>query len=89
MAKIEIYTSPFCGYCYRAKSLLEDKDVTFIEIDVIQQPSKRLEMIDRADGEHTVPQIFINDKPVGGCDDLFALDDKGKLDALLTPEAPA
>jgi len=86
VAKIEIYTSPFCGFCYRAKSLLEDKDVDFVEIDVMAHPAKRLEMIDRADGSHTVPQIFIDDTPVGGCDDLYALEAKGELDGLLGSE---
>lgn len=89
MTNVEIYTSPFCGFCYRAKSLLDEKDVAFTEINVMMHPSKRGEMIDRADGSHTVPQIFINDKHVGGCDDLFALDAKGELDILLNPEASA
>ena len=87
MAKVEIYTSPFCGYCFRAKSLLKQKGVEFTEIDVMLHPGRRKEMEQRANGGYTVPQIFIDDKHVGGCDDLYALDSKGQLDPLLN--APA
>ena len=83
MAKIEIYTSPFCGFCYRAKGLLEDKGVEFNEIDITFHPSKRTEMLERANGQHTVPQIFVGNTHVGGCDDLYALDSRGELDTLL------
>lgn len=83
MAKVKIYTSPFCGFCYRAKGLLTDKGVEFDEIDITFHPSKRSEMLARANGQHTVPQIFVGDTHVGGCDDLYALDSRGELDGLL------
>lgn len=86
-AKVEIYSSPWCGYCYRAKQLLESKDVAFIEIDVMEETSRRQEMVSRAQGRTTVPQIFINDKWVGGSDDLYALEKAGKLDPLLAEAA--
>ena len=83
MAQVEIYTSPLCGYCHAAKRLLSAKGVSFAEIDVIAQPEKRAEMRQRANGGHTVPQIFIDGQHVGGCDDLYRLDQSGKLDPLL------
>jgi glutaredoxin 3 len=83
MAKVEIYTSPFCGYCHRAKQLLQRKGVAFVEIDVAMDGAKKDEMIARADGGRTVPQIFIDNRHVGGCDDLYALDSQGGLDPLL------
>lgn len=83
MAKVEIYTSPFCGYCHRAKQLLQRKGVTFVEIDVMMNGAKKEEMIARASGGRTVPQIFIDDRHVGGCDDLYALEFRGGLDPLL------
>lgn len=83
MAKVEIYTQPFCGYCYRAKKLLEDKNVSYEEFDVMAEPARRREMIDRAEGRSTTPQIFIDGKPIGGSDDLAALDRAGELDKLL------
>jgi glutaredoxin 3 len=83
MSKVEIYTSPFCGYCARAKSLLERKGVAFVEYDVLSDTSLRPGMEARAGGRTSVPQIFIGDKHVGGCDDLYALDAAGKLDPLL------
>lgn len=83
MAKIEIYTSPTCGYCHAAKRLLGHKGVAFEETDVIRQPEKRAEMMARANGGRTVPQIFINGAHIGGCDDLYALESAGKLDPLL------
>ena len=83
MAKIEIYTSPTCGYCHAAKRLLGNKGLSFEETDVIRDPGKRSEMMARATGGRTVPQIFINGKHIGGCDDLYALDSAGKLDSLL------
>ncbi|WP_095587778.1 glutaredoxin 3 [Actibacterium ureilyticum] len=83
MQTIEIYTTPTCGYCRMAKSLLTNKGVPFTEIDVSRDPAKRQEMMGRAAGRHTVPQIFIGQTHVGGCDDLFALDRAGKLDPLL------
>lgn len=83
MQPIEIYTSPLCGFCHAAKRLLSQKGATFSEIDVLRDPAKKPEMIKRANGSRTVPQIFIGDVHVGGCDDLYALDRAGKLDALL------
>lgn len=84
MPLIEIYTSPLCGFCHAAKRLLKEKGVEFTEIDVWEDPSRKPEMIDRANGGRTVPQIFIGDTHVGGCDDLYALDRAGKLDPMLT-----
>ncbi len=83
MQAVEIYTSPFCGYCHAAKRLLTAKGVAFTEIDVIREPEKRAEMQARAAGRHTVPQIFIGETHVGGCDELHALDHRGELDRLL------
>ena len=83
MAQVEIYSSMFCPFCSRAKHLLSLKGVEFIEIDVDTSPGKRTEMLDRANGQHTVPQIFIDDAHVGGSDDLAALDSAGKLDGML------
>lgn len=81
-APVTIYTTGWCPYCARAKSLLSRKGVSFDEIDVESAPEKRAEMQTRS-GRRTVPQIFIGDRHVGGCDDLHALEDAGKLDALL------
>lgn len=83
MANVEIYTGMMCGYCSAAKRLLKKKGVEFTETDVTWKPSKRAEMMQRANGKHSVPQIFINDEHVGGCDELYALDAAGKLDAKL------
>lgn len=83
MQSIEIYTSPTCGYCHAAKRLLKAKGAAFVEIDLMRHPDRRAEMMARAKGRHTVPQIFIGQTHVGGCDDLYALDRAGKLDALL------
>ena len=83
MKQVEIYTTPICGYCAAAKRLLSQKDVTFVEYDVMTNPAKRAEMEKRANGGRTVPQIFIGGQHVGGCDDLYALDRSGRLDALL------
>jgi glutaredoxin 3 len=80
---VVIYTTLLCPYCHRAKALLRKKGVAFTEIDVGMDPQKRAEMMKRADGRHTVPQIFIGDTHVGGCDDLHELDDRGGLDPLL------
>lgn len=84
MQPVEIYTSPLCGFCHAAKRLLSSKGVSFSEIDIAREPQRRSEMMDRAHGRHTVPQIFIGETHVGGCDDLFALERSGKLDPLLT-----
>ncbi len=83
MAKVEIYTSCFCGFCARAKALLNRKGVKYEEIDVMEHPGKREEMRRRAGGRNTVPQIFIDGVPVGGSDDLQALESAGKLDPML------
>ena len=80
---VEIYTTPTCGYCQMAKRLLMSKDVPFEEIDVSRDPNKRKEMMSKSGGGHTVPQIFIGDIHVGGCDDLYALERAQKLDAFL------
>ncbi len=81
-AKVEIYTTPICGYCHRAKGLLQKKGVAFKEINVMMKPDKRREMEERSRGR-TVPQIFINDKPIGGSDELFELDFDGELNSML------
>jgi glutaredoxin 3 len=83
MVAVEIYTTPYCPYCAWAKELLVKKSVQFKEIDVSGKPGLRAEMTQRANGRTTVPQIFIGATHVGGCDDLYALDDAGKLDSLL------
>ncbi|HET6194503.1 MAG TPA: glutaredoxin 3 [Acetobacteraceae bacterium] len=82
MAKIEIYTTPWCGYCARAKALLDKKGAAYEEMDVIDDDAKRAEMRSRS-RRTTVPQIFINGQHVGGSDELAALESEGKLDALL------
>jgi len=81
--KVEIYTKIYCGYCYRAKRLLESKGVDFVEHDITLGGPQRAEMLERKPDAYTVPQIFIDDKAVGGSDDLARLDREGKLDALL------
>jgi len=80
---IDVYTSPFCPYCSRAKRLLSEKGVAFAEIDLMAEPGRRSEMLERSGGRTSVPQIFIGGTHVGGCDDLYALDRAGKLDPLL------
>ncbi len=82
MPNIEIYTSPLCGYCHAAKRLLSRKGAEFTEIDVFVNADKKAEMIQRANGGRTVPQIFIDGQHIGGCDDLYELDHMGKLDPL-------
>ncbi len=83
MAKIEIYTKAFCPYCYRAKALLDGKGADYEEHDITMGGPKRQEMIQRANGRTTVPQIFIGERHIGGSDDLAALDRAGGLDPLL------
>lgn len=83
MTKVEIYTKAWCGYCARAKALLESKGVSFNEYDITMGGPKRTEMLERARGGTTVPQIFINDQHIGGSDDMAALDRQGRLDPLL------
>lgn len=83
MAKIEIYTKFLCPYCSRAKALLADKGVPFEEYDISTGGPQREEMLQRAGGRVTVPQIFIDGQHIGGCDDLLALERQGRLDPLL------
>ena len=83
MAQIEIYTKFFCSYCSRAKALLASKGVQFDETDITMGGPDRATMIQRANGRTSVPQIFIDGRHIGGCDDLFALDARGALDPLL------
>jgi glutaredoxin 3 len=83
MPKIELYTTPICPYCHAAKELLERKGAAFTEINVMGNAEKRQEMIARSGGRMTVPQIFIGPTHVGGCDDLYDLENDGKLDPLL------
>jgi glutaredoxin 3 len=82
MAQVVIYTTSYCPYCFRAKSLLRSKNVVFEEIDVTENPERRAEM-ERLSRRYTVPQIFIDGKPIGGYDDAQRLDNAGKLDELL------
>jgi glutaredoxin 3 len=84
MPHVEIYTRAFCGYCARALALLRDKGVTFEEHDLTMGGAPRAAMMERTGGAATFPQIFIDGKHVGGCDDLLALDASGKLDELLS-----
>ena len=83
MKTVEIYTSPLCGFCHSAKRLLSQKGVNFVEIDVTRDMARRQEMMQRANGRHTVPQIFVGERHLGGCDELYALERAGKLDPLL------
>jgi len=82
-ARIEIYTGALCGYCVASKRLLKSKGVAFEEIKVSFRPRRRAEMIQRASGRHTVPQVFVDGRHLGGCDELHALDRAGDLDHLL------
>ena len=83
MASIEVYTTPYCPYCDAAKELLRSKGADFVEINVAGNRELRARMAERASGRTTVPQIFIGATHVGGCDDLYALEDAGGLDPLL------
>lgn len=83
MADVEIYTTRICPYCVRAKNLLQKKGVAFREVDVSDDAELRVALVEKAGGQRTVPQIFINGQHIGGSDDLHALDREGKLDALL------
>ncbi len=85
MKLITIYTTKMCPYCFAAKRLLKEKGADYSEIDVSFDRGARNAMTERAGGSHTVPQIFIGDLHVGGCDDLYALDQSGKLDGMITP----
>ena len=83
MAKVEIYTSPFCGYCYAAKRMLKKKGSEFQEYDVTFNSTRKNEMLERSDGKSTVPQIFIDSVSIGGFDDLCTLDAQNELNLLL------
>ena len=83
MPEIEIFTNTFCPFCLQAKRLLTSKGVEWKEIDLYEQPERRGEMLERAGGRHTVPQVFVNGEGLGGYDDIAALDRAGKLDGLL------
>lgn len=89
MAKVEIYTTEYCPYCVRAKALLRSKDVEFTEIDVTDDDELREKMTELAGGRRTVPEIFINDRIIGGYDELRALESQGALDELLAEPEPA
>ena len=84
MANVTIYTRQFCGFCSAAKRLLDNKSVAYVEHDATFKPDLKREMIQRAKGGATFPQIFVGDTHVGGCDELHALERAGKLDALLS-----
>jgi glutaredoxin 3 len=83
MAEVELYTTPFCPYCVRARALLERKGVAYTDIDIIGESARRAEMVRRAGGRTSVPQIFIGGEHIGGSDELLALDRNGALDAKL------
>ena len=84
MSKVKIYTTPICPYCVRAKALLKKKGAAFDEVDVFMDADARQEMEDKSNGARTVPQIFIGEKHVGGCDELYELESDGALDHLLS-----
>ncbi len=83
MPNVEIYSSNTCPYCVRAKQLLDSKGVDYVEYNISNDMEARAKMMERTNGARSVPQIFINDKHYGGCDDLYALDAEGKLDIIL------
>nr|WP_115937971.1 glutaredoxin 3 [Aestuariispira insulae] len=83
MALVEVYARPMCGFCHQAKKLLDSKGIAYTEYDIWAEGQRKAEMVQRANGRTTVPQIFINDNHIGGCDDLMALERTGKLDQLL------
>lgn len=83
MAEVIIYTKAYCPYCVRAKSLLDQKQVVYQEVKIDEQPERRAEMINKANGRSTVPQIFVGTTHIGGCDEMFALHAANKLDPLL------
>ncbi|CCQ09954.1 Glutaredoxin 3 (Grx3) [Pseudoalteromonas luteoviolacea B = ATCC 29581] len=86
MSNVVIYTKDYCPYCHRAKALLDSKGVAYTEFDLVAEPQRRDEMITKANGRTTVPQIFINDVHIGGCDDMMAMNVEGKLDVLLSAQ---
>ena len=87
MAKVEVYSTSYCPYCMRAKALLRNKRVEFDEIDVTDDPGLRAKMVTRSGGRRTVPEIFINGQIIGGCDELYELEQSGELDQLLAQPA--
>jgi glutaredoxin 3 len=89
MTAVEIYTRDYCYYCHAAKELLNRKRISFTEIDITGKPELRSQMIQRANGRTTVPQIFVGSTHVGGCDDLYALEAAGRLDGLVTEDQSA
>ena len=83
MINIDIYTSPYCGFCHRAKTLLNEKKQSYNEIDIIVNPDQFNKMVERSGGKTSVPQIFVGKTHVGGCDELYALENSDKLDGIL------
>ena len=83
MVNIDIYTSPYCGFCHRAKTLLNEKEQSYNEIDIIDIPDQFNKMVERSGGKTSVPQIFVGKTHVGGCDELYALENSEKLDGIL------
>ena len=83
MAKVEVYTTDYCPYCTKAKTLLDMKGVKYEEVDVTGDDDARIALVEKSEGRRTVPQIFINDQPIGGFDDMNALNQSGELDKLL------
>ena len=86
MPEVVIYTTTYCGYCHRAKMLMEKKRVAFEEINLDEQPERYEEMLSRSEGRRTVPQIFVNGLGIGGCDEIYDLERKGQLDELLATD---
>jgi glutaredoxin 3 len=84
MVQVEIYTTKVCPYCVKAKRLLDAKDVDYVEHDMTGNDEARMELLKKSNGMRTVPQIFINGQHIGGCDNLYELEDKGELDKLLS-----
>jgi len=84
MATVEIYSGDYCPYCTRAKQLLTKRGLAFTEYNVQKEPERRQEMANRAPGARTIPQIFINDRHIGGCDELYGVDKRGELDQWLS-----
>jgi glutaredoxin 3 len=89
MREVTIYTRAWCPYCQDAKALLRRKGVDFTEVEIDKEPARRIEMLERSGGRRTVPQVFVGDTHVGGCDELYALDEEGGLDPLLADAAHA
>lgn len=89
MPEVEIYTTPLCPYCWRAKRLLQERGLAFDEVDLWQQPDRRAEMVERAGGRTTVPQIFIQGRGIGGAEDLATLERDGRLDELIQAQVPS